>query len=92
MSAACANTPIITFVNKFDREVREPFELLSRDRGRAQDRVRPDHLAAGHGQDLSRGFHLLGDQLLPSPRARRSAATAEIVKGPTTRRWTPSSR
>ena len=22
------NTPIITFVNKFDREVREPFELL----------------------------------------------------------------
>jgi hypothetical protein len=48
------NTPIITFVNKLDREVREPIRAARGDRGRAEDRLRADHLAARHGQDLPR--------------------------------------
>lgn len=33
------NTPIITFVNKFDREVREPFDLLEKSENNTGHRV-----------------------------------------------------
>ena len=37
--------PIFTFVNKMDREARDPFELMERDRGGARNPYLPDQLA-----------------------------------------------
>ncbi len=47
-------TPIITFVNKMDREVREPLCALGGNRVGARDRLRAGELARRHGQALSR--------------------------------------
>ena len=47
-------TPIITFVNKMDREVREPLALLEEIESVLEDRLRADHLADRHGQGVSR--------------------------------------
>ena len=48
------DTPIITFVNKMDREVREPLELLDEIESVLNDRLRAGHLADRHGQDVPR--------------------------------------
>jgi peptide chain release factor 3 len=46
------DTPILTFVNKLDREGRDADRDARRGRGGAQDPVRADHLAHRHGQAL----------------------------------------
>ena len=48
------DTPIITFVNKMDREVRAPVELLEEIEAVLCDRLRAGHLADRHGQGLPR--------------------------------------
>ena len=48
------DTPIITFINKMDREVREPLELLDEIESVLEDRLRAGDLADRHGQALSR--------------------------------------
>ncbi len=48
------NTPILTFVNKMDREVQGPAGPDRRDRARARHGGRALHLAGRHGQDLPR--------------------------------------
>ena len=47
------NTPIITFVNKMDREVREPLAARGNRVG-AEHRLRAGELADRHGQEFSR--------------------------------------
>ena len=44
--------PIMTFVNKMDREARDPFELLGRDFRPAPDRDRAHDVAGRHGAEL----------------------------------------
>ena len=48
------NTPILTFVNKMDREVREPLDADGRDRARARHGVVPFTWPVGMGKTLSR--------------------------------------
>ncbi len=48
------NTPIITFVNKMDREVREPLDLDRRDRTYVTHDSGTVYLADGNGPRLSR--------------------------------------
>ena len=48
------NTPILTFVNKMDREVQGAAGADGRDRARAGHGGRALHLAGGHGQGLPR--------------------------------------
>ena len=48
------DTPIITFINKMDREVREPLDAARGDRVGAGDRLRAGDLADRHGQGVSR--------------------------------------
>ena len=64
-----AATPIITFINKMDREVREPLDADGRDRAHAGDAGGAVHLAGGHGQALQR-------------RVRPARATACACSGP----------
>ena len=39
------DTPILTFINKLDREIREPIDFARRNRERARHRVRADDVA-----------------------------------------------
>ncbi len=48
------DTPIITFVNKMDREVRDPLDIFGRGRARAGHALLPHHLAGGPGQAVRR--------------------------------------
>lgn len=58
------NTPIITFVNKFDREVREPFELLEEIESVLNIECAPVTWPLGMGKTLRGVYHLLDDRLL----------------------------
>ncbi len=48
------DTPIMTFVNKLDRDGRAPDRTVGRDRERAQDPMRARHLADRHGTRSAR--------------------------------------
>jgi peptide chain release factor 3 len=57
------DVPIITFVNKLDREGRDLFNLLGRDRAVAGARRASGLLADRHGAELSRHYGLFADAL-----------------------------
>ena len=58
------NTPIITFVNKFDREVREPFDLLEEIESVLGIECAPITWPIGMGKTFRGVYHLLNDRLL----------------------------
>ena len=58
------NTPIITFVNKFDREVREPFELLEEIEAVLGIECAPITWPIGMGKTFRGVYHLLDNSLL----------------------------
>ena len=39
------DTPILTFMNKLDRDIRDPMELLDEVENELKNRLRTDHLA-----------------------------------------------
>ena len=57
-------TPIITFINKFDREVRDPLDLLGENRKRAETSVRTDYVPIGMGKTFRGVFSLLKNHLV----------------------------
>ena len=76
------DTPIITFVNKMDREVREPLDAAGRNRVGAEDRVRADDLADRHGQAFRGVFDLRHDRLLRfTPGEERRTDDSELIEG-----------
>jgi len=58
------NTPIITFVNKLDREVREPFELLEEIESVLNIECAPITWPIGMGKTFRGVYHLPSDSLL----------------------------
>ncbi len=73
------DVPIITFINKLDREGREPFDLLDEiEQGLALS-VTPASWPIGMGRDFLGCYDLLGDRLLLV--ARGSTDTGEICNG-----------
>jgi peptide chain release factor 3 len=58
------DTPIITFVNKLDREVREPFELLEEIESVLGIECAPITWPIGMGKTFRGVYHLLNDRLL----------------------------
>jgi peptide chain release factor 3 len=58
------NTPIITFVNKLDREVREPFDLLEEIESVLGIECAPITWPIGMGKTFRGVYHLLNDRLL----------------------------
>ena len=75
------DTPIITFVNKFDREVREPFELLSEIEDVLNIECAPITWPVGMGKAFRGVYQLLDDQLLRFTAGEEKRSSAEIVKG-----------
>jgi peptide chain release factor 3 len=75
-------TPIITFVNKLDRDVREPFDLLAEIESVLRIDCAPVTWPLGMGRHFRGVDHLLGDRLLRfTPGAARLTGEAEEIRG-----------
>jgi peptide chain release factor 3 len=76
------HTPIITFVNKLDREVREPLELLDEIETVLRIRCAPVTWPIGSGKRFRGVYHLLRDEVLRfSPGEERANGGVEAVRG-----------
>ncbi|MCK9260846.1 MAG: peptide chain release factor 3 [Azoarcus sp.] len=74
------NTPIITFVNKMDREVREPFELLAEIEEVLKIQCAPVSWPIGMGKAFRGVYHLLNDAVLRFTSGEEKRSDAEIIK------------
>jgi len=70
--------PIMTFINKMDREARDAFELLDEISDQLQLNVAPMVWPAGHGQNFRGVYDLYADAFLPF--GDNSAALPEDVE------------
>jgi len=73
------NTPIITFVNKMDREVRSPLALLEEIEAALKIECAPISWPIGMGKSFRGVYHLLQDRLLRfAPGAEKRTSIEEI--------------
>lgn len=76
------NTPIITFMNKCDREVRDSLELLDEVESVLKIRCAPVTWPIGMGKTFRGVYHILNDEiLLFNPGKDRVSDVAEVIKG-----------
>ena len=76
------NVPIVTFINKLDREGRDPFDLMSEIEQDLQLHVTPATWPIGMGQAFLGAYDLRQDRLVLMDRARRDVARdGEVVQG-----------
>lgn len=76
------DTPIITFMNKMDREVRDPLELLDEVESVLNIQCAPVTWPLGMGKTFRGVYHLLRDEiLLFTPGEERADGEVEIIKG-----------
>ena len=75
------NTPIITFINKLDREVREPFELLEEIESVLNIECAPITWPIGMGKTFRGVYHLGNDSLLRFTPGEEKRTEAEKIDG-----------
>ena len=75
------NTPIITFINKLDREVREPFELLEEIENVLDIECAPITWPIGMGKTFRGVYHLGDDSLLRFTPGEEKRVEAERISG-----------
>ena len=76
------NTPIITFINKMDREVRDPLEVLDEIESVLKIRCAPVTWPIGMGKRFVGVYHLLKDEVLRfTPGEERADQAVEILRG-----------
>ncbi len=76
------NTPIITFVNKMDREVRDPLELLDEIESVLKINCAPVTWPIGMGKRFQGVYHLLNDEVLRfTPGDGKAGQEVETLKG-----------
>ncbi|MDP2350112.1 MAG: peptide chain release factor 3 [Chloroflexota bacterium] len=76
------DTPIITFMNKMDREVRDPLELLDEVESVLQIQCAPVTWPVGMGKTFRGVYHLLRDEiLLFTPGEEKADGDVEVIKG-----------
>jgi len=76
------DTPIITFMNKMDREVRDPLELLDEVESVLKIQCAPVTWPLGMGKTFRGVYHLLRDEiLLFTPGEERADGEVEVIKG-----------
>jgi len=76
------NTPIITFVNKFDREVRGPLDILEEVESTLKIDCAPVTWPIGMGKTFRGVFHLLTDRLMRfTPGQQRQSDEGEQIDG-----------
>ncbi|MFJ9531039.1 peptide chain release factor 3 [Herbaspirillum sp. NPDC101396] len=76
------NTPIITFMNKMDRETRDPLELLDELESVLKIQCAPVTWPIGMGKSFRGVYHLLRDEImLFKAGEERADGNVEIIKG-----------
>lgn len=76
------NTPIITFMNKMDRETRDPLELLDELESVLKIQCAPVTWPIGMGKNFRGVYHLLRDEImLFKAGEERADGSVEIIKG-----------
>ena len=76
------DTPIITFMNKMDREVRDPLELLDEVESVLKIQCAPVTWPVGMGKTFRGVYHLLRDEiLLFTPGEEKADGEVEVIKG-----------
>jgi len=76
------NTPIITFINKMDREVREPLEVLDEIESVLKIKCAPVTWPIGMGKRFQGVYHLLNDQVLRFlPGEAKAGQEVEVLQG-----------
>lgn len=76
------NTPIITFMNKMDRETRDPLELLDELESVLEIQCAPVTWPIGMGKTFRGVYHLLRDEImLFAPGNEKADQTFEVLKG-----------
>ncbi|MEZ4226480.1 MAG: peptide chain release factor 3 [Polyangiaceae bacterium] len=73
------DVPILTFVNKLDRDGRDPFELMSEIEDKLALDVTPVTWPVGMGRDFRGCYDLLHDRLILTEKGQRRV-DAEVVK------------
>jgi peptide chain release factor 3 len=76
------NTPIVTFMNKMDRETRDPLELLDEVESVLNIHCAPVTWPIGMGKTFRGVYHLLRDEImLFAPGSEKADQTFEVIKG-----------
>src|SRR5450830_517644 len=76
------NTPIVTFMNKMDRETRDPLELLDELESVLKIQCAPVTWPIGMGKSFRGVYHLLRDEImLFKAGEERADGNVEIIKG-----------
>jgi peptide chain release factor 3 len=76
------NTPIITFINKMDREVRDPLEVLDEIESVLKIHCAPVTWPIGMGKRFQGVYHLLNDQVLRFiPGEAKAGQEVETLQG-----------
>jgi len=76
------NTPIITFINKMDREVREPLEVLDEIESVLKIKCAPVTWPIGMGKRFQGVYHLLNDEVLRFlPGEAKAGQDVETLRG-----------
>ncbi|GHT84680.1 peptide chain release factor 3 [Betaproteobacteria bacterium] len=75
------NTPIITFINKLDREVREPFDLLAEIEDVLKISCAPVTWPVGMGKAFRGVYHLLQNQMLVFAAGEEHRSEVAVIKG-----------
>ncbi|MDB5775861.1 MAG: peptide chain release factor 3 [Herbaspirillum sp.] len=77
------NTPIITFMNKMDRETRDPLELLDELESVLKIQCAPVTWPIGMGKSFRGVYHLLRDEIMlfAAGDAKANQESVQIVKG-----------
>ena len=76
------NTPIITFMNKLDRETRDPLELLDELESVLEIQCAPVTWPIGMGKSFRGVYHLMRDEImLFAPGSEKADQQFEIIKG-----------
>ena len=75
------DTPIITFINKLDREVRAPFDLLAEIEDVLKISCAPITWPIGMGKAFRGVYHLLTDRMLAFAPGEEHKSEAEVVTG-----------
>ncbi|HZW25379.1 MAG TPA: GTP-binding protein, partial [Gallionella sp.] len=76
------NTPIITFINKMDREVREPLEVLDEIESVLKIHCAPVTWPIGMGKRFQGVYHLLNDEVMRfTPGEEKADQEVEVLKG-----------
>jgi peptide chain release factor 3 len=75
------DTPIITFINKLDREVREPFDLLAEIEDVLKISCAPVTWPIGMGKSFRGVYHLLAERMLAFTAGEERRSEAGVIEG-----------